>query len=84
MPEVDQRLQHRREVGAAQAVVEILGEALEVDVGGVHVGVELGARLGADVAGSHGHRLDAALAARLRHVDGVFEKDHRVVVGEGD
>ena len=35
--EVLERVQHRREVAAADAVVELLGERLEVDVGGVHV-----------------------------------------------
>ena len=46
--------------------------------------VELAPRLGADVAGGHRHRLDAALAAGVGDVDGVLEEDHRIVVGEGD
>ncbi len=69
---------------AAHPAVEVLGEALEVDVRGVHVPVELGARLRVDVAGSHRDRMDAPGAARVRGVDGVLGEDHRIVVGEGD
>ena len=82
--EVDQRLQHRLQPPRAEPVVEALGERLEVDVGRVHVGEQLPPRLGADVAGGDGDVAEAPLTAGLRHVDGVFEEDHRVVVGVGD
>src|SRR5579885_3077436 len=65
-------------------VIEALGKALEVDVGRVHVAVQLDARFGTDVAGGHRDRLDAAFAAGVGDVDRVFQKDRRVVVGEGD
>jgi hypothetical protein len=70
-------------VGDAQLVIEVVGEGLEVDVGGIHHRKELARRLGVDVAGGHGDVADALLAAGQRGVDGVFGKDHRVVVGEG-
>ena len=54
--------------------VEVVGERLEVDVGRVHVGVELAPRLGVDVAGGHRDRLDARAAARVGDVDRVLER----------
>ena len=84
MLEVLESLEHRRERARADLAVESLGEGLEVDVGGVHVPVELGPRFGTDLARGDGHRLDALLAARLRHVDRVFVEDDRVVVRERD
>ena len=39
--EVLERVEHRAELAAADVAVEVLGEPLEVDVGGVHVRVEL-------------------------------------------
>ena len=50
----------------------------------VEVGEELGSRLGADVPGGDGHRLDPPGPAGDRRVDGVLEEDDRVVVREGD
>src|SRR5262249_19474558 len=82
-PEVDQRLQHRLQVRGADVVVELLGEPLEVHVGGVDVAVELRARLGTDLAGGDRHGPDAPLPAGPGHVDGVLVEDDRVVVGEG-
>jgi hypothetical protein len=46
------------------------------------VAVELGARLGTDLARGDGHGPDPPLAAGVGHVDGVLHKDDRVVVGE--
>jgi hypothetical protein len=82
--EVFERVEHGRELAGADVVVEALGERLEVHVRGVHVPVEFGARRGADLAGSDRDGGDAVLAAGIRHVDGVFEEDHRVVVRERD
>src|SRR5262249_48405513 len=56
----------------------------EIDVGGIHVPEELDPGLGRDVAGAHCDSFDASLAAGLRDVDRIFEKDHRIVVSEGD
>jgi len=38
-----QRVEHRGERGAADAVVELVGERLRVDVGGIHHRIEPGA-----------------------------------------
>ena len=82
--QVDERVEHRLQVPQAQLPVEVLGEALQVDVRGVHEPVHLRARLRADVAGRHRHGPQAARAAGAGHVHRVLQEDHRVVVGEGD
>ena len=82
--EIFEGLEHRRQGSRAELFVEGFGEALEVDIGGVHVAVELRPGLGRDVARRHRHALDAERGARLGDVDGVFVEDHRIVVGEGD
>ena len=69
---------------AGDLPVELLGEGLQVHVGGVDVLVEVPARLVADVAGGHGDRADADRPAGLGDVDRVLEEDRRIVVGEGD
>src|SRR6266540_4019758 len=82
LPEVHQGVKHRTEVARADPVVEVLGERLEVDVGGVHVRVQLtpGGRL--DVPGGDRDRLDTAPVAGVGHVRGIFQEDRRIVVGE--
>ena len=54
--ELDERVEHRLQVRAAELHVELLGEALEVDVGGVHLRVELARAARRDVAGGDGDR----------------------------
>jgi hypothetical protein len=54
-----QGVEHRGEVGAALVHIEVVGEGLEVDVGGVHHRVEVAAGLGVDVAGGDRHGGDA-------------------------
>ena len=61
--DVLERVEHRRELPRADRAVEAVGERLEVDVRRVHVGEELGARLGADVSRRDRHRLDPARVA---------------------
>ena len=80
--EVEQRLQDRLQVRSADLVIEALREGLEVHVGGVHVCVELGPWLGADIARRHSHALHASFSARQRDVDGVLVEDDRIVIGE--
>ena len=82
--EIDERVEHRLQPRAAELHVELVGEALEVDVRRVHLRVELAPRLGADVARGDGDRLDAELAARVGGVHRILGEDHRIVVGEGD
>jgi len=84
MLEVLERLEHGSEFARAEVLVKTLGKTFEVDVGGVHVPKELNPWLRRDIARAYRHRLDAPLAAGLRHIDGIFEKDHGVIVSEGD
>ncbi len=83
VPQIFQRLQHRLEARPGELEIEVLGEGLEVHVGGVDVAEQRLARPGIDVAGGDGDGLDPHRMAGLRHVDGVLVEDHRVVVGEG-
>ena len=71
-------------LGEAALRVELLGEGLEIDVGRVHLGVDLLARLLADVAVGDEDRLEPAGVRRARDVDRVLGPDGRVVVGEGE
>src|SRR4029079_11983389 len=82
--QIGQGLLHRLEVAAADVPVEAVGEALQVDVGGIHEAVELPPRLGAYLPGRDRHGPDAHLATGLGDVDRVLQEDDRVVVGEGD
>ena len=84
MVDVGEDVEHRLQVADAELVVELVGEGLEVDVGGIHDGEEFARRLAVDVAGGDGDVADALLAAGERGVDGVFGEDDRVVVGVGD
>ena len=65
-------------------LVEALGEGLQVDVGGVHVGVHLDPGRGTDVAGGHGDGPQAQFVGRVRASRRRIREWHRVVVGEGD
>ncbi len=55
--EIAQGVEHGSQLAAADPAVEVLGEPLEVDVGGVHVAEEFLPRRGTDLAGRHGHGL---------------------------
>src|SRR5665648_574207 len=76
------RVEHVAQVRAGQLPVEVLGEALEVDVRGIHRREELGARLRGDVPRGDRDGVQAQLVARHGGVDRVLGEDHRVVVGE--
>jgi hypothetical protein len=80
--QVLERVQHRAKVRGTRVVIKLLREPLEIDVGGVHVPVELRPRLGADVAGGDGHGFHSDVVTGLRHVDRILVKNHRIVVGE--
>ncbi len=82
--QVLQSFKHRRQRAAADLVVETLGERLQIDVCGVHVVVEFGARLGAHVASGHGDAFDAARTACLRSIHRVLHEHDRIIVGERD
>ncbi len=82
-PQVHQGVQHRLQVCRAGAVIEVVGERLEVHVRRVEVGEQLSPRRVGQVARRHRHRLDPPGPARVGDVDRVLEEDHRVVVGHG-
>ena len=82
--QVAQGVEHRLEFAAAVAEVEFLGKAFEVDVGRIHRAEEFLPCAGFDVAVGHGHRIEPMLAGEFGAVDGVFGKDDRIVVGEGE
>src|SRR6267378_4766790 len=69
-------------MGTADRPVEILGERLQIDIRGIHVGEEFPARFGRDIAGGHRYGGKAGGLAGLGSVDRVFQKDQRIVVGE--
>src|SRR5581483_6362032 len=81
--QVLERLEHRFEVRPAHLPIKIFGESFQIDVGRVHVAVELAPRFLRHVAGGHGDGFDALFAARLRDVDGVFHENDRIVIGVG-
>ena len=79
-----ERLQDRSQVRQRQALIELLGERLQIDVGRVHLREEWSAGHRGDVACGDGYRLDADGPARPGHVHGVLGPDHRIIVGEGN
>jgi len=82
VPQVGERVEDRLQMGTGQFDVEVVGESLEVDVRGVHVGVEVASWPVVHVPGGDRDRPHPAGVAGLGHVDRVFGEDHRVVVGE--
>ena len=82
--DVGEGVEHGLQMADAELVVEAVGECLEVDIGGIHDGKKIAGGLRVDVAGGDCHVANALFAAGERGVDGVFGKDHRVVVGVGD
>jgi len=82
--QVGERLEHSTERAGAEFLVEGFREALEVDVGGIDVAIELLSRRIAHVAGGNGDRFDAPRATSFGDVDRVFDEHDRIVVGERD
>ncbi len=76
--------ENRRQVSAAHLPVKPFSECFQVDVGGVHMPEKLFAGFLRDIAGRDRNGLDAVLVTGLGHIDGVFQEDHGVVVGERD
>src|SRR5262249_25410516 len=82
--EILQRFEHSGELAGAEILIEPLAKTLEINVGGIHVPEKFCARLRRDIAGAHGDGPQSTLAARLCHVDRIFEKNHGVVVSKGN
>src|SRR6266853_1450495 len=82
--EIDERVEHRLQVRAAYLDIELVGEALQVHVGRVHLGVEVATRLDSYVARRHRDRLNAEIVAGIGGIHRVLGENHRVVVGKRD
>ena len=80
----DERVEHGLEMREGDAVVELLGEPLQVDVGGVDVLEELRARLGRHVARRHEDVREPRRVCRAGDVDDELGPDDGIVVGIGD
>src|SRR5262245_50352174 len=65
-------------------MIEALGESFEIDIGGVDVAKNLGARLRGDITRSDHDALNAALACEAGNIADKFAPNDRIVIGEGD
>ena len=81
---INERVENRLQMRVTDLVVKVVGESLQIDIGRIHVSIELGARLRTDIAGGDRNILDAQRAAGDRRVDRIFVKDCGIVVGVGD
>jgi len=84
MFEVFQGFQHRSQGSPAGFTVERFGESLEIDVCGIHPVEEFTPCLLHQVTRSDGYGTDPLFPAFLSDVHGIFQENHRVVVGVGD
>ena len=82
--EIHEGVEHRLQVRAGELYVELFGEPLQIDVGRIHLRVELAPRLRVHVARGHRHGLDSPFATGVGDVHRVLREDDRVVVGERD
>ena len=74
----------RRERRLAEVLIKPLAEGLEIHIGRVRWRAKKSCRAAPwIIAGGDRHGLDPLGMAGRGHVDGVFGKDHRVVIGEG-
>ena len=80
----DKRVEHGLQFREAQTVIELLRERLQVDVGRIHRLEKLRPGFVGDVAGGHRDGAEAPGAAGPGGVNGIFGKNHRIVVGKGD
>ena len=82
VPQVEQGVQHVVQTPDADLAVEVFGERLQVDVGGINVPIELGAGRSTHVSGRHRDGFDSPVVARIGDIGGVLPEDRRIVVGE--
>lgn len=81
MLQIHQGIKHRLQMAAADSAVKLLGKALQIHVGGIHVPVKLAAGFGTHVSGRHGDGLDPQLVPGVGHSHGILHENCRVVVG---
>jgi hypothetical protein len=82
--EIDERFENVVQFPDTKLLVKTIGERFEIDIGGIHVPEKLATWFLANIPGRYGHRLYPCGFARLRDIDGVFEKYHRIVIRERD
>jgi hypothetical protein len=80
--EILERLEHRLQVSLGELPIETLGKGLQINIGSIHVVVEVPAWLVADISSRHCHRLDISFVTSLRDVDRVLVEDDGIVVRE--
>ena len=69
-------------VGQGDLRIELLGEALQVNVGGIDVLVDIEEGLAGDVAVGDHHIVESGGMRFARDVDDVLAPDRRLVIGE--
>jgi hypothetical protein len=69
-------------VRAGYLPVELFGEGLQVDIGGIDVFEELPARCFADLPGCDGDRFDAEFMAGDGSINGIFHENDGVIIGK--
>src|SRR4029077_19714590 len=74
------RIEHRLEVRERELLIELLGEAFEIDVGRVHHFIERPTGGWRDVAGGDGDGFHTGRATAEGSIDGILGPHHRVVV----
>ena len=77
-------VEHGLQVSAADAPVDVVAERLEVDVGGIEIGQQVGQWLLADVACRNEDVPEACLVCKAGGVGDVFYIGKRLGVGVGD
>src|SRR6516225_8144820 len=82
--QVLKRLEDGSELAGAEILVKSVGEAFEVDIGGIHVPKKFGPWFGRNITRADSYCLDTPPTTGLRHIDRIFKKDHRVVVSKSD
>jgi len=84
MLEPAERIEHRLQFAEAQSVIKLSREPLQINVGGIHMGVKFSARLRVDISRRDSNRPNPPLVGCLRAVNGVFRKNNRIVVRKRD
>ncbi len=77
-------VEHSREMAAADTLVYLVAERLEVDVGGIEVGQQVGKGLSTDVASCHKDIIETCLMSLASCIGDVFNISERLGIGIGD
>lgn len=77
-------VEHSREMAAADPLVYLVAERLEVDVGGIEVGQQVGKGLSTDVASCNKDIIETCLMSLASCIGDVFNISERLGIGIGD